>query len=305
MANVDGMVSEAIRAYKNGKKDEAQALLIKATELDETNEKAWMWLSAVVDSIEDQMVCLENVLIINPDNKDAQRGLEILKKKAASQPKQASPFTDFSDDWGDIDADTSGFMADLEVDPPAYGEKSATPAFVAEEPADEYSNTFDDAFTDIGFDTDYEDDFDSFGDALFDESDFEAEIDPPSDLDLTSGPFGTTLDFEEAQPQEATDEFDDLFEDAFEPEPEPIRSPVSPMPDPEPTGDVFFSTEKPQTTQNEDDFSAYFAQIPARIKPTRLPGSKGTKSFLMRLGVIILSLANMLAAILLVLNLVG
>jgi len=77
-ANVDAMVREAIRAYKAGQKAEAHALLLKATELDQMHEQAWMWLSAVVDTPEDQRICLENVIYINPDNENARRGLALL-----------------------------------------------------------------------------------------------------------------------------------------------------------------------------------------------------------------------------------
>jgi len=73
-ANVDAMVREAKRAIREGNKSEAQALLLRATEIDQSSEQAWMWLSAVVESIEDQMICLENVLQINPKNADAKRG---------------------------------------------------------------------------------------------------------------------------------------------------------------------------------------------------------------------------------------
>lgn len=78
-ANVDGIVREAIRAYKGGNREEAQALLIKATELDQMHEEAWLWLGAVVETVEDQRVCLENVLYINPNNERALKGMEQLE----------------------------------------------------------------------------------------------------------------------------------------------------------------------------------------------------------------------------------
>ena len=43
--NVDAMVREGINAYKAGNHDEARTLLLKATELDQYNEQAWLWLS--------------------------------------------------------------------------------------------------------------------------------------------------------------------------------------------------------------------------------------------------------------------
>jgi hypothetical protein len=57
-ANVDGMVREGISAYRAGRKDEARALLLRAVEIDQYNEQAWLWLSAVVESVEEQHTCL-------------------------------------------------------------------------------------------------------------------------------------------------------------------------------------------------------------------------------------------------------
>lgn len=90
-ANVDGMVREGINAYRAGKKEEARALLLRAVEIDQYNEQAWLWLSAVVESPEEQRTCLENVLTINPNNERARQGLEMLSKKAGAPPPSAGP----------------------------------------------------------------------------------------------------------------------------------------------------------------------------------------------------------------------
>ncbi|MBC7871969.1 MAG: hypothetical protein H7Y09_14080 [Chitinophagaceae bacterium] len=89
-ANADAMVREAIKAYRSNKKAEARTLLEKATELDQYNEQAWMWLSAVVDSPEDQKTCLENVLYINPDNANAKQGLRMLMEKTGDSSSSPS-----------------------------------------------------------------------------------------------------------------------------------------------------------------------------------------------------------------------
>lgn len=44
-ANVDAMVREAKRAIREGNKSEAQALLLRATEIDQSSEQAWMSLT--------------------------------------------------------------------------------------------------------------------------------------------------------------------------------------------------------------------------------------------------------------------
>jgi hypothetical protein len=90
-ANVEGMVREGLNAYRAGKKEEARALLLRAVEIDQYNEQAWLWLSAVVESPEEQRTCLENVLTINPNNERAKQGLDMLSNKPAAAPPAAGP----------------------------------------------------------------------------------------------------------------------------------------------------------------------------------------------------------------------
>ncbi len=90
-ANVDGMVREGISAYRAGRKDEARALLLRATEIDQYNEQAWLWLSAVVESPEEARTCLENVLTINPNNERARQGIDTLTQRAGGAPRPSAP----------------------------------------------------------------------------------------------------------------------------------------------------------------------------------------------------------------------
>ena len=96
-ANVDAMVREGISALKAGDKEAARALLEKAIEIDDHNEQAWLWMSAVLDSVEDQRTCLENALAINPASERAQQGLQYLDQstqiEGMSAPPKASPAT--------------------------------------------------------------------------------------------------------------------------------------------------------------------------------------------------------------------
>ncbi len=90
-SNADSLVRDAIAVYRSGKKDEARNLLLQAVDIDERHEQAWLWLSAVVDSVEDQITCLENVLTINPNNEKAQQGLQVLNEKLGSEPPAQPP----------------------------------------------------------------------------------------------------------------------------------------------------------------------------------------------------------------------
>jgi hypothetical protein len=58
---------------------------------DERNEQAWLLLSALVNTPEEQQICLENVLAINPDNARAKKGLDIVNQKLASEGISPSP----------------------------------------------------------------------------------------------------------------------------------------------------------------------------------------------------------------------
>ncbi len=82
------MLNRAIAAAKAGRNAEARHLLEAVLDADERNERAWLWLSGVVDSDEERTICLENVLSINPDNQAARRGLAMLRaaRAAASAP---------------------------------------------------------------------------------------------------------------------------------------------------------------------------------------------------------------------------
>lgn len=68
----------AIAAARDGRRDDARALLLHLLEADPRNERAWLWLSGVVDDSEDVKICLENVLALNPSNPRARQGLEWL-----------------------------------------------------------------------------------------------------------------------------------------------------------------------------------------------------------------------------------
>ncbi len=134
-ANVDAMVREGINAYRAGNKDEARTLLYKAVEIDEQHEQAWLWLSAVVDSIEDQQTCLENVLTINPNNERARDGLRILNQRAGSdQPVISSPSptapkkqTQVFDQDDDDDAFANLSFTDQAAPPPAKAAANDNP----------------------------------------------------------------------------------------------------------------------------------------------------------------------------------
>ncbi len=85
MSALDEQFKQAVAAFKAGRKDEARDLLLDLVDKDEHHEKAWLYLSALVDSLEDQQTCLENVLELNPTNEKARQALEKVRQKLAKR----------------------------------------------------------------------------------------------------------------------------------------------------------------------------------------------------------------------------
>ncbi|MEQ8671653.1 MAG: hypothetical protein RLP44_25625 [Aggregatilineales bacterium] len=216
-AEGDKLVRDGIKAYRAGRKSEARLLLEQATEHDPENEQGWMWLSAVVDSEEDQRICLENVLFLNPNNENARRGLQILEQKSG----QGSTSSTASDE--DVFANSSFTATASPPDPappsasatfvPPTATSSASSTFQPEEPEPEIyddwvvglnlggSETateatyqedqflddfeFNDVFTDAFGEDDDEDDHNNAGNSRLDSL--------MSDDDMLSGPFNADI----------------------------------------------------------------------------------------------------------------
>jgi tetratricopeptide (TPR) repeat protein len=93
-----------IAAAKAGQRERARDLLTRVVEQDEENLAAWLWLSGVMDGLDDKEVCLENALELDPGNEAARKGLDWVrrKKKAARPPRRpASPAAAIlGDDFG-------------------------------------------------------------------------------------------------------------------------------------------------------------------------------------------------------------
>lgn len=78
---VNRLLQQGVVAVKAGKRQQARDLLLRVVEQDEKNVAGWLWLSAAVDSLEDQETCLTNVLAVDPHNQAATRGLGTVRKK--------------------------------------------------------------------------------------------------------------------------------------------------------------------------------------------------------------------------------
>jgi hypothetical protein len=81
---------DAIELVKDDKRDAARSILRSLIHEDGDFEDAWLWMSVAVDSLDQAMICLDNVLRINPNNINAAMALYRLQmKEFASQQKRA------------------------------------------------------------------------------------------------------------------------------------------------------------------------------------------------------------------------
>jgi hypothetical protein len=78
---MDDNLQQGIKAAKAGDKPRAFDLLIRASDVPETSELAWLWLSSVVNDDSERLFCLDRVRSINFNNEAAQRGAEMLRQQ--------------------------------------------------------------------------------------------------------------------------------------------------------------------------------------------------------------------------------
>ncbi len=83
--SVENQLREGIAAAKAGERERARDLLMRVVEQDEDRPQAWLWLSGVVDDLEDREICLENVLALDPQNPYARKGLALVREKLEAQ----------------------------------------------------------------------------------------------------------------------------------------------------------------------------------------------------------------------------
>lgn len=87
--DINRLLARGVAAAKAGQRAQAYGLLLEVVEVDERNELGWLWLSTVAENLDDQRICLENVLTINPENKLARQRLTALPSDG-DRPSHAS-----------------------------------------------------------------------------------------------------------------------------------------------------------------------------------------------------------------------
>lgn len=280
-ANVDGMVRSAVESYRAGNKAEARQLLERALEIDEYNETAWLWLSAVVETKEEQQTCLENVLVINPNNDRAKQGLRSLgiDPEALIAESEPEPDEGFSNE-GFSDEDFTNGEPDPALaagDDPYYVPTSSSSSQhqgdnLTSDDYDQWMSQLD-LGTDSGgsaapvqdtYDTDYgaDDSYSNMANSLFgddvdyDEYDAYDNTYVDDNVDAAQDTYSDEDDVDLRASYEETETFAEMLNEGIF--------------DADHT-DLF--DEKPEPPPEiEASLGEIFAAIPSEIEPTRLPG---------------------------------
>lgn len=301
-ANVAAMVREGVSALKAGRKEEARALLLKATELDGYNEEAWLWLSGIVDSPQDQRTCLENVLSINPGNQRALQGLAYLERgemPAVATPKPAprpAPVMAEPPVLPPVERSASTATS-VEWDMGAMETSSASASY---RPSNEPSaSEYDDWVTNLGLSGEE-------GSVVAASASIPANTPSFDDEPVDQSPFG---DFSFSQDEIAQLDERALFQSGspFTPK---SKDDVQTLPpanarrreEPE---DWELAAERAAQEADEDVEGPLFGKMPRSIQVTRLAGTIERSSPLLRVAAGLLIVLNLAAATLLVFKLVN
>ncbi len=86
--DIEQWLQEGIAAAKAKEVHTARFRLLDVVEQDQSNETAWYWLYQVFDRVDDQRICLENLVLINPGNHWAKE--ELLKVLETSFQAQSA-----------------------------------------------------------------------------------------------------------------------------------------------------------------------------------------------------------------------
>jgi tetratricopeptide (TPR) repeat protein len=105
MSNDQIMFEEAKEAARHGELTRARDLFTRLLRTDQNNTEYWLWMSAVVDSRQEQAYCLQNLLRLEPDHLAGRRGLILLGEAASDNVTPVPP--ERSTDWR---------VADIEMD---------------------------------------------------------------------------------------------------------------------------------------------------------------------------------------------
>ncbi len=76
IADLASLITLGKNLAEVGQKREAYRLFKCATELDDTSEEAWIWRAGLAEDSKEMIASLNQVLALNPENKQAQAGIQ-------------------------------------------------------------------------------------------------------------------------------------------------------------------------------------------------------------------------------------
>lgn len=85
MQTTQDLLKLAIAAARGGREWTARDMFLQVVSLDPRNELAWMWLTGLLEDVDDQIYACEQVLQINPQNRAAARHLARLHAEKQKQ----------------------------------------------------------------------------------------------------------------------------------------------------------------------------------------------------------------------------
>ncbi len=83
------LLRRGVEAARVGQRTKAREILLRVVDQDPRNEMAWVWLTGLVDGLEDKIIACENVLTINPANEKVKAYLRTLLQQKASIEESA------------------------------------------------------------------------------------------------------------------------------------------------------------------------------------------------------------------------
>ena len=84
------LLNDAIALIKSGNRMQGREMLKKALSIEPNNVPALLWMTEAADTVAEKRKYLERVLVVDPANKYAQKGLETLAQSTEPSQPQAS-----------------------------------------------------------------------------------------------------------------------------------------------------------------------------------------------------------------------
>jgi hypothetical protein len=89
MEQYDALLQAGRKAQRDGQQQAAHSYLKEAARLNPYDEKVWLALLQVIEVDDDRLVCLHNIVQINPHNREARRELNDIKERQMRRMENA------------------------------------------------------------------------------------------------------------------------------------------------------------------------------------------------------------------------